>query len=550
MKQLVRNFTFIVIIFTFCTNRSGPVNPRNNPFDEGSSDFVYRFSAVLYMPDGKTPAPDARIAVFTAGSSDMQPVFTDTTDSFGIFDVTPLPEGTYNLFAKKDSFRLFYDSLVIASTFTTLHDDTLEKPSSLSGIVASELLYGKDSLQITMPGTGKNAVTIAPTGEFTVTGLSSGTWPVLISDPETASLEVAFSVDIAGEGTDLRIVDTIRAGFTRIHPVIGNYHVYYGSLHNHSLLSDGYGSADEAYRYARYQGKLDFFSLSDHAYTLVDAEWAIMKTAADNSNEDDQFVALWGFEWTSSWYGHCTVTGTGDFTSARDEDTKTFADFCRWLSSRDGIAFVNHPRSLTLDVYEQYDEVPTDRMVGIELWNKTNDFSWYYYNDGLIMDDNQKGYYDELLSRGWKIGALGSDDNHYATWGTWTDFRMAILAPRLRRDDVMTALRSRRFYSTLDKNIALSFTIDGKEMGSTVSGNRHTLRVQAYDMDNELFTEVIIFDKNHDMAMDARLNTGAVDISQTVTVGDDAYYYVKVTQEDGDEAISSPVWVENTGTIE
>lgn len=547
MKKHTRIIVLTVIIFFSCINRNGPVNPRNNPFDEGGTNFVYRFSAVLYMPDGKTPAPDATVTVFMTGSTDMQPFLTDTTDALGIFNITSLPEGTYNLFAEKDSFRLFHDSLVIASTFTSLHDDTLEMPSSLSGVVASELLNGKNSLQVTMPGTGKNAVTISSSGEFTITGLSSGTWPVRIKNPETASEEVAFSVDIIGKGTDVRIIDTIRAGFTLIHPTIGNYHIFYGSLHNHSLLSDGFGTADEAYRYARYQGGLDFFSLADHGYSLTHDKWLMMKTAADKSNEDDCFVALWGFEWTSSWYGHCTITATEDYSTATNEDTKNFADLCRWLSVRNGIAFVNHPTSLTLDVYEQFDEVPTDKMVGIELWNKWSDFSVYYYNDGLIMDDNLKGYYDELLTRGWKIGALGSDDNHGATWGTRTDFRMAILASRLTRDTIMTALRSRRFYSTLDKNIALSFTVDGKEMGSTVSGNRHILRVRAYDMDNEVFTEVIIFDKNHYTAMHALLNTTAIDISQTVTLDDNGYYYVKVTQADGDEAISSPVWIDNGG---
>jgi hypothetical protein len=249
---------------------------------------------------------------------------------------------------------------------------------------------------------------------------------------------------------------------------------------------------------------------------------------------------LWGFEWSSSTYGHLTVIASDNIFYGNG----TFSELCEWLNLGDGIAFINHPEYMQLmSVYKSHNSVPSERFVGIELWNQNSGFSYYYYNDGIIINDNNKGYYDELLTQGWRIGPVGSGDNHSADWGTRVDFRTAILAPRLTRNEILSALRARRFYSTLDKNLALSFTVDGNEMGSAVMGNDHTFRVRAFDGNREIFTEVIIFDKNHDRVMSEKLNTENVDISRKYSLKEDGYYYVKITQKDGDEAISSPVWI-------
>ncbi len=324
----------------------------------------------------------------------------------------------------------------------------------------------------------------------------------------------------------------------------GRYFVYYGDFHNHSNLSDGTGTPRQAYDYARNEGGFDFFSLADHDYLLTDDKWKLMKATADSCNEDSAFVALWGFEWSSWTYDHCAIIGSEEMCSSVDSATDTFTELCEWLSGRTAFAFFNHPGRLGSNVeFNRFSDTPVEQFVGMELYNKWDGFSRYYYNDGIYPDDNNKGFFDEALSRGWRIGAAGGGDNHYGTWGTMTDYRIGILAPACTRAEITGALSARRFFSTLDKNIALNFTAGTHEMGSVLRGNDFRFIISALDGNGEQFTEVLLYDGNHDIVAAWHPNTSMVSITYGISVPSNNYFYVKVTQSDGDEAISSPLWI-------
>ena len=66
-------------------------------------------------------------------------------------------------------------------------------------------------------------------------------------------------------------------------PSIGGYNVYYGQFHSHTEVSDGSGTPDDAYRYARDTAKLDFFSISDHGSYPYDS----MMTVAEYQSMQD-----------------------------------------------------------------------------------------------------------------------------------------------------------------------------------------------------------------------------------------------------------------------
>ncbi|MDP4239881.1 MAG: CehA/McbA family metallohydrolase [Bacteroidota bacterium] len=328
-------------------------------------------------------------------------------------------------------------------------------------------------------------------------------------------------------------------------PSIGGYNVYYGHLHNHTSYSDGTGTPTDAYNYAKNTAKLDFFGLSDHDTYLDSLKWADTRTQANAFNQDGVFSTFYGFEWSSfGEYGHVTVVGTSDYTTVAT--TETFDKLKTWLSTRPGIAFFNHPgrENASNEEFDHFATEPSNQFIGMELWNKGDGFSVYYYNDGYTPNDNSKGYYDEALGLGWKIGATGSSDNHSGTWGTSEDSRMAILSNSLTRASLWEAMQSRRFYSTLDKNIALSFKINNQEMGSTLTPGTYTFQVQANDADGEIFTYIKLYNKAHNVVQTWTPNLPNINVSTNLATANGDYYYVKVTEADGDEAISSPIWIE------
>jgi hypothetical protein len=338
------------------------------------------------------------------------------------------------------------------------------------------------------------------------------------------------------------------------------YNVYYGQLHSHSNNSDGSGSPDTAYQYARDTAGLDFFSLADHCsypYNtnppgLSDSEYNNQKSVADSYNEDGVYTTFWGFEWTSddtSWggpdtllgKGHITIINSPDHCDADDEATNDLNELVAWMSTRDCVAFFNHPGEYGYpDYFDHFDFNHTDKIVGMELWNRNTD----YYSK--IDSAAGKRWYDEALDKDWYIGATGSQDNHSANWGTMNEWRMAILAPALTRADLYAAMQARRFYSTRDKNLVLSFTCNGAQMGSRIGIFDGSLNVviEASDGDNEVFSKIELL-KNGSVIQTWTPNSTNPSVSTTVTGAQGDYFYVKVEQsgESGWRAISSPIFI-------
>lgn len=335
------------------------------------------------------------------------------------------------------------------------------------------------------------------------------------------------------------------SAYASAQPSINGYNVYYGSLHNHSNVSDGQGTPAEAYNYAKNTAHLDFFGLADHSTFMTSSQYTSIKNAANTYNENNVFAAFYGFEWTSfGSYGHVAVINTDDFCTSIT--TTTFSGLLSWVNARTGIAFFNHPgwETTATKEFNHFTNTPSDKFVGMELWNDHDGFSKYYYNDGYYSNDGNKGYYDEALIRGWKTGAAGADDNHTATWGTATDFRVGVLATSLSRTEILNAFKARRFFSTTDKNISLSFRINGSEMGSTVTGGTWSPVMEAVDGDGESFTEVALM--KNGVQVGYWTNVGSHPMFTTsgpITCANGDYLYFRVKQTDGGEAISSPIFI-------
>lgn len=329
-------------------------------------------------------------------------------------------------------------------------------------------------------------------------------------------------------------------------PAIGGYNVYMGHLHNHTRISDGTGTPIEAFEYARDMALMDFLGITDHAEKISPEEWQELGDAADLFSEDENFIAFRGFEWSSSSsYGHVSIIETTDFVRSDSPEIDTFEELCAWLEGTKGVAFFNHPgrENDNGTEFSHFKTAAADNFAGMELWNKNNGFNEYFYNDGYSPGDGN-GYYDEAIQSGWRIGAAGSGDDHHGTWGTAQPFRMAVLAGAKTREEILGAIRARRFYSTLDRNLSMSFKLNGSEMGSSTGAGTYTLEISLDDGSPEdIFTGIDLV-RNGIVVSSWSPGEKKVTITQGITLSAGEYCYIVVRQSDGDEAVSSPVWIE------
>ena len=336
------------------------------------------------------------------------------------------------------------------------------------------------------------------------------------------------------------------AGLTQVssHALRSAYNDYRGYLHAHSYLSvdarDRGGSPDEAWTMARDQAHLDFMGITDHAEFLGSDRWQQLKDAATRYNQPGVFIALPGFEHSNPVMGHYCVMNTSDIRSALDNTT--VSSFYDWLETQpQAIVTFNHPGNYD-QLHIEFNHFAlrpsiVDRMVGVETMHGSfEDFQQGY--------DNQHSSYDNALLAGWRVGSISAQDNHTPTYGIANDGRTVVFTDELTIDGLLDGYRARRMYASEDKNLYLTFsTSDGHEMGSVLDRSARSFLVGFDDPDSEVFTQIDVFENgqvSHSQAIATTSGTYAFDVPASNA---DRYLYVRVTQQDGQRAESSPIWL-------
>ena len=328
---------------------------------------------------------------------------------------------------------------------------------------------------------------------------------------------------------------------------------YHGDLHNHTSYSDGSLTAATAYATGKANG-FDFMAVTDHSYAVDDGEWADMLAAAEAATIDGEFVALRGVEYTQGAEGHINVintvrhpvrTNTGcafcDYTPNLEKGV-TVDGFYNWLSitgtvglnGEATIAQFNHPGWINFNDWTYHPEVsPTMKLEEVGNGSGT---SYVFSEDEYIRS----------LDYGWKLGATNNADTHSPYWGANTEHRTGAWLSALTKTDLLDALEARRTFATEDKNYELKFKGNGAWQGSEIPNTGSIVfEVGGFDPEAEGNVQVQL------------ISFGGEVITQTTTTSTFVwqpivpvapgvhYFYVKVTQADGDRIVSSPIWTQS-----
>lgn len=350
--------------------------------------------------------------------------------------------------------------------------------------------------------------------------------------------------------------------FTYTAPVsLDGYQLYFGQLHSHTNISDGAGSVTEAFQHATQVDNLDFLAVTDHSNSFdnesdsrvdlgtdlseVSDEWKQGHKAADAVTDDD-FVGIYGFEMTwSDGFGHINTFNTPGFESRSNSEfgnksggTEGYQNYYDKLVEVDSsLSQFNHPGTTFGDFqdFAFYDPQVDQRITLIEVGN----------GEGAIGSSGyfpSYEYYTRALDKGWHVAPTNNQDNHKGNWGDSNTARSVVLAYDLTEEAIYDAIANYRVYATEDNDLSILYSLNGNAMGSILP-DQDSISISAQISDPT---------DNADMKVEVIVNGGLVAATKTLSGGngtvefslsdDYSYYYLRVTQADGNIAVTAPVW--------
>ncbi len=337
--------------------------------------------------------------------------------------------------------------------------------------------------------------------------------------------------------------------------------IVWAELHGHSAMSDGTGTPEDYFLYARDVARLDVVALTDHDHwgmLFLDEYpelWERNKAAVRRFDDPGTFVTVYGFEWTNWIHGHRHVlyfSEEAPMLSSMDERYDDPAKLWSALRGLDALTVPHHPAGGPVAVNWDFEPDPVlDPCTEI---TSAHGCSEALDCPKLIYSPVPGTFGRDALERGYRLGFIGGGDGHdghpglthlgpdYPTGGL-----TAILTEDLTRASVMEALRARRAYATNGPRILLRAALGPARMGTQIDAAEVSpeamLFVQAHGTQAILSVEVI----RSGRIIAALAGDGSASFAAAATLHDLAageYVYVRVTQEDGGMAWSSPVFVE------
>lgn len=337
-----------------------------------------------------------------------------------------------------------------------------------------------------------------------------------------------------------------------------DWNLYFGQLHAHTDISNGAGSVEEAFQYASQVDGLDFFAVTDHSDSFdnadmgaidadgadISADWAAGKQAAASVTNGD-FVGLFGFEMTwpeDKQLGHISTFNTPGWQT-RDQEaftnvTAALENYYKALTSVPGsVSQFNHPDTVHGD-FERFDHYSPQYDAAVSLLEVAGE-------DGVVDCE----YYDLALDKGWHVAPTNNQNNHKGQWGDASEARTVVLAKDLTEESLYAAMKDRRVYATQDSDLTVYYQLNGAVMGSILPKSEEAeITVFLSDPTDEAIGNVEVVTDGGAVLVSEYVETPS-QVLELPASGGRSYYYLRITQPDGDVAVTAPVWMDGYDDI-
>jgi hypothetical protein len=336
--------------------------------------------------------------------------------------------------------------------------------------------------------------------------------------------------------------------------------VLWADLHGHSALSDGTGTQEDYFLYARDVAALDVVALTDHDHWgMLPLEnhpelWQRIRGETQRFHEPGRFVTLLGYEWTSWIHGHRHVLYFGDegaVYSSADPRFESPLQLWAALEGQPALTFAHHtaggPIPTNWEIPPDPRFEPVTEIVSVHGSSEAMD------SPSLIYDPMPGNFARDALDRGYRLGFVGSGDSHdghpgFAQISGPSGGLAAILSEEQTREGVLAALRERRVYATNGARILLRMALGGHRMGSSIDVP------DGETLSQELFVRIVAAAPlshveliRSGAVIDGLDAEGQLDLTLQRSLSDlraGEYVYLRVVQEDGGMAWSRPIFLE------
>ncbi len=362
------------------------------------------------------------------------------------------------------------------------------------------------------------------------------------------------------EVTDLK---TIRA--YRINTGNGSLRIVRGDLHRHTSLSTdgvGDGSLWDFYRYALDAASLDFSTVTDHQGGATSYNWWKTQKSSDMFQTPGRLTTLYAYERSVVYpNGHRNMVFTergvpilpidpAEMTGPDKPGTKRSSEVVLpYLRKFNGIAFRH---TTATDQGTDWADHNNELEPMIEIYQGHR--LAYEHDGGPKAPAADKlytqrsgyrpaGYFWNALAKGYRMGIEAASD-HCSTHISYS----CILVTNNSRQELVDAMRKRHSYGATD-NIVLDFRVqsDGREyiQGDEVPDAEHyVLTINAIGTGPIKRVDLIHNESYAYNVLPAGKSAVKFSYTDKNPVPGENRYYVRVEQEDGNLAWSSPVWIE------
>jgi len=349
----------------------------------------------------------------------------------------------------------------------------------------------------------------------------------------------------------------------------------YGNLHAHSSYSDG-NQDDETkkpiddFTFARDALCMDFLGISEHNHAGAGMSYPTFALGYADANlingvpgtGGNSLITLYGMEWgVIKNGGHVLVYGFDDKLIGWEPGNYDFFvgkfDYpALWntINARSGaFATLAHPNSADYsDLASGYNTVADAAIVGTAVESGPSSSTSTTYND-FPASLGYLSYYRTMLARGYRLAPQMDQDNHKMTFGTANTNRMVVLSSARSREALMEAIRSMRYYASQDCNLRIDLKNNTiHPMGSQVAqAGLPVFTMTVTDPDAEAVTSIQLWGGAVGAAVPSvplkTYTTGTFtfnssDVENLQPNNTTWYYYAVITQEDGNKAVTAPIW--------